>query len=42
VHVEPVGGWWPGQGKAPADLVARGADYLTALRDKLRTIDALE
>jgi hypothetical protein len=42
VHVESPGGWWPDDGKAPADLVRRAAEYLGVLSAKLDAIDALE
>jgi hypothetical protein len=41
VHVDPPGGWWADEGKAPADMVYRGAEYLRILSDKLERFEAL-
>jgi hypothetical protein len=41
VHVAPPGGWWPAEGKAPADMILRGAEYLRVLSAKLEKFEEL-
>jgi len=39
VEVDAAGGWWPVEGRAPADLVERAAEYLTTLAATLRRLE---
>lgn len=39
VNVNAPGGWWPMDGKAPADVVCRGAEYLRVLSAKLEAFE---